>query len=231
MTLKQLCVSALEGIGSFEVPSTIFGNEDDTAVVLRVAAADTGRELVRNKSWQALINVGTFTTVADTTQYSKPTGFIRFANQTFWNTSEERSLVGPFTPAQWATLTRGFIADQYRYSLAVRGGYIEISPTPAAGQAIAYDYYSKQYSTDSGGTPQDNWAADDDLPRLDDDLFILGIRYRFLRRKELAFTKDEEEYYAAVEQASFDDTPKARVDLTGIPASFASNLPDGNFGV
>ena len=230
ITLKQICQEALEGIGSIEVPTTIFNNTDDTAIVLKRAAIQTGRELVREYSWQALLTPTTVTTVASTTQYGLPSDFQRFSHLTFWNESEDQQLIGPFGPTGWAELKRGIIADQFRYSFRVAGNYLEISPTPEAGQTIGYDYYSKQYCTDSAGTAQDNWLADTDLARLPEDIFVLGVRYRFLQRKFLPFEEDKADYIKAINHAIFDDTPKANSNLSGIPKYQASNLPDGNFG-
>lgn len=230
-TLLQLCTDAIEGIGSFNVPGSIFNNDDDTAIVLRRAAMQTGRELVRKYDWQALLTPTTITTVSGKTQYPLPSDFRKFANLTFWDEDDDEPLIGPLTPMSWAELTRGILVNSYTYSFRIAANYLEITPSPPSGATIGYDYYSANYSTTSGGTAQANWAADNDLPRLDDDLFVLGIRYRFLQRKELPYAEDKADYLEAVSDALFNDTPKAITDMSGLPHVSHSNLPDGSFGV
>lgn len=229
-TLLQLCTEAIESLGPFNIPTTIFSNEDPDAAILKWAATQTGRELVRSYSWQALNTAGTITTASGTATYALPADFRRFANNTFYNVTEARGLYGPLSPSSWAELTRGITLSTLNYSFRVAGNNVELSPTPSSVQTVGYDYYSKYYSTDSGGTAQENWAADTDLPRLDDDLFVLGIRYRFLQRKELPFAEDKADYLDALQQLLFDDTPKAVSNLSGTPQNI-SNLPDTNFGV
>jgi hypothetical protein len=228
-TLVQLCAEAIESLGPFNIPTTIIGNSDPDAAILKWAATQTGRELVRSYSWQVLLSSTTITTVAGTYQYSLPADFRRFSNETFYNITEERALYGPMTPSSWAELTKGITLSTFDYSFRVAGNYLEFSPTPTSVQTLGYDYYSKYYSTDSGGTAQANWAVDTDLPRLDDDLFVLGIRYRFLQRKELPFAEDKADYLDAIQQSLFDDTPKAVSNLSGTP-TWRSNVPDINWG-
>lgn len=228
-TLLQLCVEAIESLGPFQIPTTIIGNSDGDATLLKWAATQTGRELVRSYSWQALMSGTTFVTSAGVYQYAIPVDFQRFCNDTFYNVSQFRQLSGPLTPVPWAFLTRGMSVSTFLYNFRVRGNYIEVSPTPSSVETVGYDYYSKYYSTTSLGVAQENWTSDTDLPRLADDLFILGIRYRFLQRKELPFAEDKADYMDAIQQQLFDDTPKSVSNLS-VPPRPTSNLPDSNMG-
>ncbi len=228
-SLLQLCTEAIESLGPFAVPTTIISNDDPDAAILKWAAMQVGRELVREYSWQALMTPTTFVTSNGVYQYSLPSDFQRFANDTFYNVSESEALDGPITTAPWAQLTRGITVSTVNYAFRVRGGYIELSPTPSSVQTIGYDYYSRKYCASSLGVAQENWTADTDVSLLPEDLFVLGIRYRFLQRKELPFAEDKADYLNAVSQSLFDDTPKAVVSMSGMPRR-VDNLPDANFG-
>jgi hypothetical protein len=156
---------------------------------------------------------------------------MRFANLTFWNDDEGRQLLGPLTPKQWAYETSSLANNAYTYSFRFAANFLELDPVPSGGQTISYEYYSKQYATSGAGAAQDNWQADTDLPRLPEDLFILGIRYHFKRAKGLPFAIDQASYLHAIGNALFDDTPKAKSNLTGLATISGGNLPDANFGI
>ena len=229
-TLLQLCTDALEGVDGFAVPTTIIGNDDGTAILLKNIASQVGRELVREVKWQALKTAYSFATVASTSAYSLPADFQRFANLTFWNTSEDQPLIGPLNGIDWAELTRGLTVLGIRYAFHVAGGYLNITPTPTDVQNIGYDYYSRYFSTTSAGVAQENWGNDADLWRLDPDLAALGIRYRFRARKGLPFTEEKADYAAAVLALQFDDTPKPLIDVSGVPRVRYTGISDGNWG-
>jgi hypothetical protein len=229
-TLLELCVDAVEGIDGFSSPSTIIGNAEPTAVLLKSVATQVGRELIREIKWQALQTDYSFATVALTSAYSLPTDFQRFANLTFWNESESRPLLGPLNARDWATLTRGFLIAGIRYSFSISGNYLRITPTPTAVQTIGYDYYSKYFCTDSGGTAIPNWAADTDLWRLDPDLAVLGMRYYFRSRKGLPADDERQSWISAVAALKYDDTPKGIIDVSGLSRGIYDGVPEGSFG-
>jgi hypothetical protein len=229
-TLLSLCTEVIEGIDSFDAPSSIVGNDDPSAVLLKNIASQVGRELVRDVRWEVLKTPYSFATVASTSAYSVPADFGRFANLTFWNTSENQPLIGPLSAVDWAALTRGITVIGIRYAFAMYGGFINITPTPTAVQNIGYDYYSKYFCTNSGGTAIENWAADSDIWRLDSDLAVLGMRYRFRARKGLPFSEEKADYLQAIKSLQFDDSPKALIDVSGLPRGKYDGIPSGNFG-
>lgn len=229
MTLLQLCQDAIEGLDGIDVPTTIFNNSDPTAITLKRMAMQVGRELAR-MNWQALLTATSFVTASGTSQYSKPADFARFANRTFYNVSEELELNGPLSSATWAEITRGTTLTTVQYSFRVAGNYIELTPMPTSVQTIGYDYYSRYYCTSSGGTAQENWAADSDLSRFPDDMVALGIRYRFQKAKGLPYADDKADYLQAIDNCLWDDTPKGLADVSGVPRRLPSNIPQSNWG-
>ena len=230
-TLLELCVEAIEGVDSFNAPSSIIGNDDPTAVLLKSAATKVGRELARDTRWQVLQSDYSFATVAATPNYALPADIQRTSSLTFWNVTEGRPLIGPQSAISWAALTRGIFSSVINYSMRVKGGFLYLSPTPTSIQTIGYDYYSKYFCTNPGGTPIANWATDSDIWRLDPDLLVLGIQYHFRADKGLPFAKQQADYASAVMSLQFDDTPKALIDVTGVCRGRWDDIPDGNFGI
>jgi hypothetical protein len=55
MTLLTMTQQALREVGEFEVPATIVGNNNPTAVQMLALAQREGRELSRRHQWQRLL--------------------------------------------------------------------------------------------------------------------------------------------------------------------------------
>lgn len=233
LTLLQICNEAMEDVTGFEIPTSIIGNSDDTALTLKRAAKKVGRELASQVRWQSLLTEHTFNTVNGTQNYSLPTDIDQYASP-LWDRTNDWELLGPATPKMWQTLQSATISSGIRYWYRVAGSYIQIYPTPTTANTIAFDYYSRYYSTTSGGTAQEDWAADSDLCRLtDSELVILGVTYYFKRAKGLPYGDDKADYVAGILSHQSNDTPKSRVDLNmGIPYvdPLIGNLPDTGFG-
>lgn len=229
-TLLQLCTEVIEGIDGFNAPSSIIANEDPTAVLLRNVATQVGRELTREVRWQVLQTDYSFATVATVAAYDLPADIQRTSDLTFWNETEDRPLLGPANAVTWAALTRGAFISAINYTVRVSGGYLRLTPTPTNVQTIGYDYYSRYFCTTSAGVAIENWAADSDLWRLDTDLAILGMRYRFRARKGLPFTEEKADYMAAIASLQYDDSPKPLIDVSGLPRHRYDGIPEGGFG-
>lgn len=230
--LIQICTQALEDVTGFDIPSTIFSNDDDTAIAVKRAATKTGRELAAKIRWQALLDEHTFATVNGTQDYSLPTDYDGFASPV-WDRTNDWELLGPATSKIWQTLQSATVSAGVRYWFRVAGNYIQIYPTPTTANTIAFDYYSRYYSTTSGGTAQQDWAADTDLCRLDGELMILGVAYYFKKAKGLPFAEEKADYMSGILDYQSNDTPKGRVDLAvGIPYvdPLIGNIPDSGFG-
>lgn len=189
-TLLTCCQTALREMGKYQVPSTIVGNTDPTAVRLLALANRTGRTLAQDENWQALLATYTFPTVASTASYALPTDYNDFANLTQWNRTNYTPMRGPVSPIEWQALQSSaiIVGTPFNQFFRIAGGFFVIYPTPTSVQTIAYDYYSKNWI--SGKT---EFSDDADVPLIDADLITLGIRWRFLQAlgDEFASEKDE----------------------------------------
>ncbi len=229
LTLLEICTQAIEDVDGVEVPSTIFGNSDLTAVGLKRAAIKAGRELTAELRWQALETEYNFATVSGVSSYTLPTDYQAFANGTCWDRSEDRPMTGPATPRIWQNLQSSLVAVGLNTWFRVAGNYFQLFAAPTSVRTISYRYYSRFYASTTGGTAIQDFAADSDICRLDGELMVLGVTYYFKRRKGLPYTDDKADYIAAMRAYQADDTPKPRIDVSG-EMPHASNLPDTGFG-
>lgn len=102
----------------------------------------------------------------------------------------------------------------------LRGNELLFLPAPTAGQTCAFEYVSRYWLTDSGGsTYRDAFAADSDLPLVDDELMLTGILWRWRKVKGFDYAEEQLAYERQVADAMARDGTKAILDLGGAQPS------------
>lgn len=207
--------------------STIVVSSTDQNVRRLLALANQeGRELARRHSWQAITKEKTFTSLAQASQTSAiPTDFDRFINESMFNRTNHRRVMGPLTQEQWQAqqaLNASLLTDAFR----VRGNAILISPTPAAGLTYAYEYVSTQWcETADGATDKSAWSLDTDIGIISEDLMGLGVDWRYLKSIGTDYAEAFRTYELQVEQAITRDGGARTISMAG------GNSPYGHPGV
>lgn len=214
MALLRICQQAAVLIG-ITVPSTVVGNEDPEVRELLEFANVEGESLMRRAPWQALQAEVTFAAVAGEVQTGMvPPDLDRFVDDTFWNRTRRRRMIGPVSAEDWqafkATTTTP-IDNWFR----VRGGDILIFPNPTANDTLAFEYISGNWCRSASNAPQSRFLADTDTTPLPERLFWLGIRWRFKRAKDLSWEADAEDYEIQVRLAIRNDQPRRTLDMAG----------------
>ena len=226
MTLLSICQNATDEVG-LKQPSSIIGSTDQTAIRCLRFATRESRNMVR-KSWPYLIKEYTFETVADQQAYDNPSDFDHFVPFTNWNRTTSRRMFSIY-PNFWQQLQSGLatvsINDQFRIRGADREFLVE--PTPTDVQTMSFEYVSKNYAEDSGGTGQSSWQADTDVSVLDEELIEMGLIWRLLNRMGLSYAEEKSEYQQAVNTAMAQILPKKVSTNGNIPPP--QNIPDANF--
>ena len=231
-TLLSICQDAIRGVQSTDVPQTIAANTTNPdAVLLKSCASDIGKALERGFKWQALKREYTFATVNGTANYDFPTDIRRFADMTIWDRDGARPLV-KVSDITYQALKSGIYVSDVRWFFTVSDNQINLSPTPTAAYTFAFNYYTKQFCETSLGTGLDDWAADSDVPRLDENLMTLGVRYRYLARQGLPYGEEKAEYLSAITDLLTDDRPHPTIDVGRILAdAYPVNVPDGGWSI
>lgn len=169
-----------------------------------------------------------------TQSYSLPTDFAYFMTQTFWDRNYRWQLMGPLDAQEWQVLKSGISPTGPRRRFRIMGNLFYLDPVPAEVTTIVYEYYSNAWCQSNAGVAQSKWAADTDYYTLDDDCFILGLKWRFLRAKGLDY---EEEYTAYVNACQ--RTLSRNGGTRNLPLNATSgatrllgynNVPDTGFG-
>lgn len=183
-------------------PSAVVGSSDQQVRQLLALAQQEGREQARRHSWQALIKEQTVTTTATEVQASAiPSDFDRLITGTFYNRTKSRLVVGPLTPQEYADY-KGRLTSIVYDAFRIRGNSIYLLPTPPAGETLAFEYVSTWWAGSSSATAPTAaaFAADTDENWLDDELFRLGIHWRFQRSRGLDYSESFATYEAHLAQ-------------------------------
>ena len=210
-------------------PSNAVGSADSGIVQLLELLNEEGSELAARGNWQALTAEKTFTTVATESQgtlvsiIGAANNYRHIVNETIWNRTTKEPICVIDDPGAWqAWKALGVTGSALQYR--VRGGELLFLQVPTADQTCAFEYVTKNWLTDSTGASFYSSAnADEDVSRLDDELILTGLKWRWLKSKGLEFGENYAQYERRVVDAlAKDGTKRTRslagnVSLTGIP--------------
>ncbi len=212
MTILSIIQDSAEETGVVAPPTTVIGNPDPAITKYLRLANKVGKRLMKAFGWQVLRGEKTFTSVATETQTAiLPDDFDRVVKETFWNRSTPVMISGPVSPTEWQGLKARSYSSTNLPKFAYRGGAILVIPTLAAGQTLAFEYVSKNWCQDSGGTGQTAWAADTDTGVLDEELITLAVSYAFLVSEGLpsnVAAQEFDDYYSMLVK---NENPKAGI--------------------
>lgn len=233
-TLLSICQGAADRVG-MPRPTQVATSIDQTTRTLFGCAQEEGSELARRWAWQALLREKTFVSVAATAQTNSiPADWDgRMVDDTFWNRTQRRKVLGPLTSSEWQNIQASgvqSVTDGFRF----RDDLIEIVPTPTAGWTYAYEYMTSQWCETSGGTGLAAWASDTDVARLDGELMTLGVVWRFLQGRGMSADTAFAKYEAQVMNAMARDGTRRIVSLSGPGSAHRARtvaVPDGSWNL
>jgi hypothetical protein len=234
MTMLSIIQSVTDRMG-IPRPTSVIGSTDTQVRQLLALLNEEGEELSKKGDWQALTREQTFTTVAAPTQTATPIpdDLDRFIADSFFNRTQIRRLYGPVTPQEWQAYQAQPAYNLIYLAFRERDGAFLITPTPPAGDTIAYEYVSKDWAVSSTFVAKDSFTADDDTSYLPDMLLKAGLRWRWKQAKGLPYGEDMETYERAVQRELGNDGGSGSLDITGesFHYPFGVNLPEGGFGL
>jgi len=166
-----------------------------------------------------------FSTIITDSDYKRP------KTSTEWDRTNQKKVV-IVTAAEWQKLKSGIISTTgiYRYGRA-RGGNLLLTPD-ASGDTLVLEYISSYYAEDSGGTAKATFTADTDVPRFDEDLVKLGLKYYLKTEYGLPSIEDEARYYDTMDDLMGQEKPaKVIRPANSRPGDFVINIPDTGAGM
>lgn len=166
--------------------------------------------------------------------YDLPSDFEYFVEKTFWDNRFKWALIGPITAQEKQILRYGVVASGPRNKFYIRVNKMWLDPVPSEEFMIAYDYFSNAPIVANAGGFSKTWTSDLDTYLLDEDCFIQGLKWRFLRAKGLDYGQELESYNEDVQRTIGRDGGSRDLPLGGAGYSVqflnGGNIPDTGFG-
>ncbi len=236
LNVLEIAQAAAAEIGVSQPPNLVSSSNDFPAQ-LRSLMRLTARDMMRRHAWQAMTKEATFTTVATEEQISNIktqwSDFLRIIPQTVHNRTQNRPLWGSKNPQAWQAAKGAVVTSPAEYHWRIRGNKFYILGTPTAGEDVYFEYVSRNWLQSADGSSEyEEFAADTDVPLLDDYALVLGVKWRFLRANGIEYGEAYREYQAHVEELIGSDTPQETMSITPLPVFDLSSgyVPEAGFG-
>lgn len=199
-------------------PATVYGSTDTQILQVMHLLEEEGNDLAQRHTWTALQEEATHTTLAVEDQGDIETiapGFRFIRNNTIWDRTDQLPVCGPIDGQEWQGLKAiSNTGPRYRYRL--RGGHLLSNPAPTAGHTWAFEFQSKHWILDNdGSTTKEYFAEDTDTFLLPDSLLLMGLRWRWMREKGLAYAELFQSYEMQVKDAMGRDGGKPTLSMDG----------------
>lgn len=214
--IQRFCKAA--GVPS---PSTAYANTSTSVQQIVELANQEGRALARRGDWQALTFEATFLTAATESQGALSTiigatqTLRKIVNETIWNRDTQQPIYGPLSRKQWQSqkaLSLSGPFPQYR----IRENTLRMYPVPTANQNCYFEYVSSCWiQATGGGAFRVNAGADTDVILLNEDCFMAGLEWRWLRKKGLSYSEEFASYEALVKYELGNDGTKRTLLMDG----------------
>lgn len=127
--------------------------------------------------------------------YFLPDDFAYFQQLTWWDRTYRWQMFGPLSPQEWQVLKSGLSPVGPRRFFRIMGNKFYLHPAPSVtGDTLVFEYDSNAWCQSSGAIAQSTWLADTDYYSLDDDCFILGLKWRYKAAKGLDYAQEKRDY-------------------------------------
>jgi hypothetical protein len=231
------CLSIIQDVAQrLNIPNPTSAAQSTDPAVLQLVALSTkeGEWLSDQYDWQVLTQEATFTTLATEIQGDVSVicpGLKNIINDTMWNRDLRRPVFGPMTPQRWEQLKAMVMQGPWN-QYEIRGNKIRFIPNPTAGQNIYFQYTTQYWCQSSGGVNQSRFLTDTDALLLREDLFKLGMEWRWKKAKGLDYAQDFADYETMLESAKARDGTKDVINMGDVKYDIYPGIlvPSGSWG-
>ncbi len=239
MSLLQVIQDACDEIG-VNKPSAVVGSSDVTAIQMLAIAKTSLRAIAREADFIYATEQYEFVAFAGASvgDYVLPSDWDRFISDTFWDSTNDRPVLGPATPQEWQTLIRGNLGgtgiDTWFRLIGptTSANVVRLWPVRTSGSiAMSFDYISTDMAKTSAGVSKTTFTADGDVPKCEEQLLKLDIIWRFKKAKGTAYAEEKLDFDNYLSSAMARNGGARKLNMGGRPLSsiLAVNIQDSNF--
>lgn len=224
-TLLQTC-KEFAGRRGLPVPTSVMGSTDSGVLQFLRVLEEECIALAARGPWQTLLNEYTFTSLGAESQGTISAGFgsapvalngFRYMlPEIMWDRTSRIPICGSLDPQTWAYLkTMGIVGpySQFRF----RGDQLITIPALTVAHTIAFEYITSNFVNLAGVTSAgaSRFVNDTDTIRLQDDIVLAGMSWRWLKTKGFAYAEDFNSYEDAVKDQLARERPGRTLNLAG----------------
>lgn len=231
MTALSIIANATARLG-LNVPSVVFASTDQQVIQLRTLMNQEGLEVSSRHNWVVLQTQWEFSTVATAIQVSAiASDFDHIINDSMWDRTSDRPVYGPLNAQEWQREKAGPTFTSVYYAFRFRGTDLMMTPTPASGLSVFYEYVSTLWAENASGSGLTVMTADTDVSRMPEEMITLGVIWRFKAAKGLDYSQDYKTYSDFVEESVARDggAPMLNLGMTMPYRRYQPNVPEGNW--
>lgn len=213
------CLTIIQDVAqrvNLPTPASAAQSTDPQIIQLVALANKEGEWLSANYDWQELLIETSFVTNSasqlQTTLAVTAPGMKKILNNTIWNRDLRRPVYGPMTPQRYEQVQAAVFAGPWNQFI-IEQGNILFFPIPAAGQTCYFQYITQNFCTNASGTPQPKFLLDTDILLLREDLFKLGVEWRWKKAKGLDYAQDFADYETLLADAKAQSGTKDVINM------------------
>jgi hypothetical protein len=168
------------------------------------------------------------------TKYAFPADYQRIVDRTQWDKSKHWEMLGPESPQQWQWLKSGYIATGPRIRWRILGNTFQIWPGVSTSEYLGFEYVSKYWVTDAGGTSKGSFTADTDTCAFDDRLMVAGLKLKYFGVKGFETQLLQDEYDAILSSVKGEEQGAPMLSMAPRLSNVLlgpENIPDSNYGM
>jgi len=224
-TLLQTC-KEFAGRRGLPVPTSVMGSTDTGVLQFLRVLEEECIALAARGPWQTLLNEYTFTALGTESQGTISAGFgsapvalngYRYMlPEILWDRTQRIPICGSLDPQLWAYLKTMGITGPYS-QFRFRGDQLITIPALTAGHTVAFEYITSNFINLLGVTTSgaSRFANDTDTIRLQDDIVLAGMTWRWLKTKGFAYAEDFNSYEDLVKDQLARERPGRTLSLAG----------------
>lgn len=196
-TIKTLLDEALQECGFTAENAYAASNSPNAKILLAIANREI-RDLIR-EDWQELRSDYSVT-MTTATSYSLPSDWGMPLADTAWVQSLNRRAIFPTSNRYWAWLQAFDGSQGIQYHLRIKGDALLVE-NPNSGDVLNIEYVSDHGVVAADGTTtKAKFTADTDEPRIDEDVFSMGLVWRIKAKNGAPDTQIAKAEYGLVKR-------------------------------